>query len=105
MPETHEKKIGFGTAVLLILIAAAFDMLQWLVTLVPFGFLITPVITSIAWLWFAIWFGLLGASVVRYSPLAYFGLLPIEFVPILNLIPATLLMVGFSINAANRKGV
>lgn len=105
MQGTREKRIGVGTAVLLLLIAASFDGLQWLVTLIPFGLLLTPVITCIAWLWFAIWFGLLGASVVRYNPLTYFGLLPIEFLPLLNLFPATLMMVALSIYAANHKEV
>lgn len=100
------KKIGAGTAVILIVIAAAFDLLQWLVSMIPIiGFLLTPLVTFIAWLWFGIWFGLLGASVIRTSPLAYFGLLSLELVPLINLIPGTILMVAISIRKANRGTV
>lgn len=106
MEAESKKRIGGGTATLLILIAIAFDILQWFVTMIPlFGAFLTPFITIIAWLWFAVWFGLLGASVVRYSPAAYFGFLPVEFVPLLNLFPATFMMVALSIHAANRKEV
>lgn len=104
--QAAEKKIGTGTAAILIVIAIAFDVLQWFVTIIPFiGFLISPLITVMAWLWFGIWFGLLRASVVRYSPGTYFGMLAIEFVPLINLIPGTTLMVLLSIRKANRSTV
>lgn len=104
--QAPEKKIGLGTAALLLTIAFVFDVAQWLVTLIPLvGLLLSPVITAVAWLWFGIWFGLLGASVSRYSPGTYFGMLVFEFVPIINLIPGTTLMVWLSIRKANRGTV
>lgn len=105
MEERREKKIRFGMALIMILVAAGFDALQWVISALPGGILITPLVTVFAWFIFAIWFKHLDASVMRYSPLSYFGLLPLELISFLNLIPATIAMVLFSILAANRKEV
>jgi hypothetical protein len=87
----EEKHIGFVTFILQFVTALLFDGFQALVQFIPLGgqLISSAVITPAAFTTFYIWFKLKGMNFMRPSRiLTMGGSAIIEFIPVLNVLPA-----------------
>lgn len=95
----NERKVGLGAAALLILVAGAIDLFQFLITLIPFvGWLITPIISICAAIIFGFWFSYLGIPMLDPKRvLGTLGTMLGEMVPIINAFPMWTARVTYTI--------
>lgn len=82
--------IGTATGVMMVSVAALFDLVQFFLNWIPFlGWILTSLLGVVAWLTFLLWFKMHGVDFVKPSrALTLGGGFLIELIPIVNDLPA-----------------
>ena len=84
----NKSRISRSEGFLLIVLAGCTDLSQFVLTIVPFGFLFTPIVSIFAWFFFGIWFSHKGVGLFAPSRVTgTLGAMLGEGIPFINAFP------------------
>lgn len=103
--ENDERKISNTTFGLMIVVAVFVDLIQLLLNLIPvIGWIIIWGVNILAWMTFYVWFKTKGVSLSKPTRiLGFLGSFFIELIPIINVLPASTLMVVLTVSSSRAE--